>query len=118
MKSVEELRALKNKIKTQNECGAQIRIVIGMATCGIAAGAKPVFKAIVDEVAKRKLTNVSIVQTGCIGVCQFEPVVEVYQQNERVTYINMTPQKAIRVINDHIVNGNIITEYTIGAVMK
>jgi NADP-reducing hydrogenase subunit HndB len=119
MKSLEELRAIKERAKKQLEDSENIRIVVGMATCGIAAGAKPVFEAIADEVAKRKLKNVAVVQTGCIGVCQFEPVVEVYKGNkERVTYVKMDPQKAIRVINDHIVNDNIVTEYTVGAVVK
>jgi NADP-reducing hydrogenase subunit HndB len=123
MKSLEELKAIKEKMKTQmgirNDSEAKTRIVVGMATCGIAAGARPVLAAITEEVAKRKLTDVAVIQTGCIGICQFEPVVEVYRENEeKVTYVKMTPQKAVRVVNDHIVNGNVVTEYTIGAAVK
>jgi len=122
MKSLEELKELKEKMKSQvgiRDNEAKTRIVVGMATCGIAAGARPVLAAITEEVAKRKLTNVAVIQTGCIGICQYEPVVEVYKENEeKVTYVKMTPQKALRVINDHIVNGNIVTEYTIGAAVK
>ena len=73
----------------------------------------------VDEVSKRGLTNVTVTQTGCIGICQFEPVVEIVTPGqEKITYVHMTPEKAIRVVNDHLVNGNVVTEYTIGANSK
>ena len=119
MKSLEELKALKAKMQDKmgirNDDSASARVVIGMATCGIAAGAKPVMKAFSDEIAKRGLTNVAVSQTGCIGMCQYEPVVEVYVGNEeKVTYVKMTPEKVARVVNDHLVNGNIVSEYTIG----
>ena len=94
-------------------------MVVGMATCGIAAGARPVLTSFVDEIAKRKLNNVSVTQTGCIGICQYEPVVEVLVPGqEKVTYVKMTPEKAVRVVNDHIVNGNVVNEFTIGAIQK
>ncbi|MBE6677668.1 MAG: (2Fe-2S) ferredoxin domain-containing protein [Ruminococcaceae bacterium] len=119
MKSLEELKALKAKMQEKmgirNDDSATTRVVIGMATCGIAAGAKPVLKAFSDEIAKRGLTNVAVSQTGCIGICQYEPVVEVYVGNEeKVTYVKMTPEKVAKVVSDHIVNGNVVTEYTIG----
>ncbi len=119
MKSLEELKALKAKMQDKmgirNDDTASARVVIGMATCGIAAGAKPVMKAFSEEIAKRGLANVAVSQTGCIGICQYEPVVEVYiGTEEKVTYVNMTPEKVARVVNDHIVNGNIVSEYTIG----
>ncbi len=119
MKSLEELKALKAKMQDKmgirNDDSASVRVVIGMATCGIAAGAKPVMKAFTEEIAKRSLTNVAISQTGCIGICQYEPVVEVYVGNEeKVTYVKMTPEKVAKVVNDHIVNGNVVAEYTIG----
>ena len=95
------------------------RIVVGMATCGIAAGARPVLAAFTEEVSKRNLQNVTIAQTGCIGICQYEPVVEVYEPGkEKVTYVKMTPEMAVKVVNDHLVNGNVVTEYTIGAKTK
>ncbi len=90
-----------------------------MATCGIAAGARPVLTTIVDEVAKRGLQNVMVTQTGCIGICQFEPVVEVVEPGkDKITYVKMTPEKAVRMVNDHLVNGNVVTEFTIGANSK
>ena len=76
-------------------------------------------KAFMDEIAKRQLGNVTVTQTGCIGMCQYEPIVEVLVPGkEKVTYAKMTPEKALRVVNDHIVNGNIVPEYTIGAMAK
>ncbi len=123
MKSLAELQAIRDKARNQvilreNNDNA-IRVLVGMATCGIAAGARPILTMMVDEVAKRGLTNVTVTQTGCIGICQFEPVVEVVTPGqEKVTYVHMTPEKAIRVVNDHLVNGNVVTEYTIGANSK
>ncbi|MFA9381023.1 MAG: ferredoxin [Acetanaerobacterium sp.] len=123
MKSLAELSALrdsmKNKMGIRSDESGCIRVVVGMATCGIAAGARPVLSAITDEVGKRSLQNVAVTQTGCIGICQYEPVVEIYEPGkEKVTYVKMTPERAVRVVNDHIVNGNVVTEYTIGATEK
>ncbi len=120
MKSLAELQAIRDKARTQislrENSDNSIRVLVGMATCGIAAGARPVLTTMVDEVAKRQLNNVVVTQTGCIGICQFEPVVEVVTPDgEKTTYVKMTPEKALRVVNDHLVNGNVVTEYTIGA---
>jgi len=123
MKSLAELQEIRDRTRNQvilreNNDNA-IRVLVGMATCGIAAGARPVLAAMVDEVAKRGLANVTVTQTGCIGICQFEPVVEIVAPGqEKITYVHMTPEKAIRVVNDHLVNGSVVTEYTIGANSK
>ena len=120
MKSLEELKAIRERM--QGEIGVrkadanETRVVVGMATCGIAAGARPVLQRLTEEVAKRGLKNVTVAQTGCIGICQYEPVVEITcPGQEKVTYVKMTPEKAVRVVNDHLVNGNVVTEFTIGA---
>lgn len=123
MKSLAELQALRDKMKNnigiRDDNDASIRVVVGMATCGIAAGARPVLAAFTEEVSKRHLNNVAVGQTGCIGICQYEPVVEVFLPGqEKVTYVKMTAEKAARVVNDHLVNGNVVTEYTIGANVK
>ena len=120
MKSLAELQAIRDRARAQvnlRENGDDnIRVLVGMATCGIAAGARPVMLTFVVEIAKRQLKNVTVTQTGCIGICQFEPVVEVVAPGkEKVTYVKMTPEKALKVVNDHLVNGNVVTEYTIGA---
>ena len=120
MKSLAELRAIRERMEKQidlrESSDDRIRVVVGMATCGIAAGARPVLNAFLEEVNKRELKNVTVSQTGCIGICQFEPVVEVVTPDgEKTTYVKMTPEKALRVVNDHLVNGNVVTEYTIGA---
>ncbi|MEG1441038.1 MAG: (2Fe-2S) ferredoxin domain-containing protein [Oscillospiraceae bacterium] len=92
------------------------RVVVGMATCGIAAGARPVMNAFMEEIATRNVQNVTITQTGCIGMCRLEPIVEIYSPNgEKVTYVKMTPEKAVKVVAEHIVNGRPVAEYTIGA---
>lgn len=118
MKSLDELAKIREsaqkKVSTRNS-GKKVRIVVGMATCGISAGARPVLNALVEEVNKRNLDEVEVTQTGCIGVCRLEPIFEVYQNDEKVTYVNMTAEKAKEVIANHIVNGNVVTEYTIGA---
>ncbi|MGN0548801.1 MAG: (2Fe-2S) ferredoxin domain-containing protein [Acutalibacteraceae bacterium] len=123
MKSLEELLAIRDKAKaamTDREgTGDGIRVVVGMATCGIAAGARPVLNAFVDEVAKRNLKNVTVAQTGCIGMCQYEPIVEVFEPGkDKVTYVKMTADKVAEIVASHIVNGNPVVEYTVGAVVK
>lgn len=118
MKSLKELEEIRNKALSQIDIrtkGEGTRIVVGMATCGIAAGARPVLTAFVDEVAKRKLSDVMVSQTGCIGACRLEPMVEVTTPGrEKVTYVKVTPDMVGRIVAEHIVNGNIVTEYTIG----
>lgn len=122
MKSLEELAAIRDKMRqtvAARDDKASVRVVVGMATCGIAAGARPVLNAFTEEVARRALENVMVTQTGCIGICQYEPVVEVYQEGkEKVTYVKMNPEKAARVVSEHLVGGTPVTEYTIGAVQK
>ncbi len=86
------------------------RVVVGMATCGISAGARPVLKTLVEEVSKRGLQGVIVSQTGCIGICEYEPIVEVYRPGEeKVTYVKMTPEKVAKIVVEHIVNGNVVT---------
>ena len=90
--------------------------MVGMATCGIAAGARPVMLAFMDEINKRGLLNVTVAQTGCIGMCRLEPIVEITAPGqEKVTYVHMTPEKVARVVAEHVVNGTPVAEYTIGA---
>ncbi|NLY43204.1 MAG: (2Fe-2S) ferredoxin domain-containing protein [Clostridiaceae bacterium] len=123
MKSLAELEEIRKRtldqINLRKKREEGIRIVVGMATCGIAAGARPVLNAFVEEVARRKLKNVVVTQTGCIGVCRLEPIVEVYVPGEeKVTYVKMTPEKAVQIVNEHIVNGKPCIQYTIGAADK
>ena len=120
MKSLEELMAIKAKMQDKvsvRTSSGDIRIVVGMATCGIAAGARPVLNAFVEGVSEAGLTDkVQVTQTGCIGICQYEPVVEIYEKDkEKVTYVKMTTERAKEVIEKHIKGGQIVTEYTIGA---
>ena len=119
MKSLAELQAIRNRmieqVNMRKDDNIDTRIVVGMATCGIAAGARPVMLEFVEELKRRGLENVTVAQTGCIGMCRLEPMVEVYvKDQEKVTYVKMTADKVARVVNDHIVNGRPVEEYTIG----
>ncbi len=120
MKTLAELQALRDDMKSQigvrREGQYRMRIVVGMATCGIAAGARPVLAACTEELAKRGLNDVVVSQTGCIGICQFEPVVEVIDADgTKTTYVHMSPEKVPKIFAQHVVNGSPVVEYTIGA---
>ena len=123
MKSLAELAAIREKMQKNvilREGSGQTRVVVGMATCGIAAGARPVLNTLVEEVASAGLTGkVTVSQTGCIGLCQYEPIVEVFEAGkDKVTYGKVTPEKVERIIVDHLVNGNPVAEYTVANLMK
>lgn len=120
MKSLAELEAIRQKtlenIAMRKEVHDAARIVVGMATCGIAAGARPVMLAFMDEIAKRRLDHVTVSQTGCAGMCRLEPMVDVYLPGqEKVTYVKLTPEMVPRIVAEHIVNSRPVEEYTIGA---
>jgi len=119
-KSIEELNAIRERMKQtiqmRSDNSNNVRVVVGMATCGIAAGARPVLAALVDEVNRRQLKNVTVAQTGCIGVCRLEPIVEIYEPGkEKVTYVKVDENKARMIVAEHLVNQRVIEEYTIGA---
>ena len=120
MKSLEELKAIREKMKRQMDLRedneSNIRVVVGMATCGIAAGARPVMTAFLDEIERRGLTNVTVSQTGCIGVCRLEPIAEVFVPGEeKVTYVRLRPEMIPAIVEQHLVNHNVVQDYTIGA---
>jgi len=121
MKSLAELKAIREKMQNQINMRAEdathTRVVVGMATCGIAAGARPVLNTLSDEIQKRGLTDkIMVTQTGCIGLCQYEPIVEVYEPGkEKVTYIKMDAEKALEVIERHLVGGHPIAKYSMNA---
>ena len=123
MKSLAELEAIRQrtleKVAMRKEGEDAVRVVVGMATCGIAAGARPVLNAFTEEIARRDLAGVLVTQTGCIGLCQYEPIVEVTMPGqEKVTYVKMTPEKVSRVVAEHIIGGKPVTEFTIGAAAR
>ena len=123
MKSLAELQAIKDKMKNKviiREGSGETRIVVGMATCGIAAGARPVLNAFVEAVNAENLADkVTVSQTGCIGICQFEPVVEIYEAGkEKITYVKMTEEKVKTVVEKHLKGGNVVTEFTIASATK
>ena len=116
MKSLEELKAIRDKMKGQigmrSEHADNTRVVVGMATCGIASGARPVLNLLVKEVEDRKLEHVTVTQTGCIGLCQYEPIVEVYEPGkEKVTYVKVNEEKATEILEQHLVRGQVLDKY-------
>ncbi len=118
MKSLAELQAIKDKMKNKvalREGSGEIRVVVGMATCGISAGARPVLAAFVEGVNKEDLSSkVTVSQTGCVGLCQYEPIVEIYEAGkEKVTYVKMDAEKSAKVVSQHLKGGKVVTEYTI-----
>lgn len=123
MKNLAELKVIRDKMKSsinlREDNRDNIRVVVGMATCGIAAGARTILNSFIEELDKTKLDNVTVLQTGCIGICQYEPVVEVINPDgEKTTYVKVTAEKVAKIVNDHIVNGKVVAEYTIGSVEK
>ena len=125
MKSLAELRAIKEQMQNKVQMrGVEdeksiIRVVVGMATRGIAAGARPVLNEFIKEVQDKKLSNVLVTQTGCIGVCRLEPIVEVITPDgEKTTYVKMTPDKVSKIVHEHIINNHVVSEYTIAAADK
>ena len=125
MKSLEELKAIRERMQSQVSMRAEdhnhTRVVVGMATCGIASGARPVLTKLSSLVQEKNLTDkISVTQTGCIGLCQYEPIVEVMEPGkQKITYIKMTPEKAEEVLEKHLIGGHIVEEYTLsGADIK
>ena len=122
MISLADLDAIKAKLQSQvelrKEAHASTQIVVCMATCGIAAGARPVLKAFSDGIQEKGIKDVMVIQEGCIGLCQYEPIVEVITPGkEKITYVKMTAEKAAEVIEQHIIGGNVVTKYTINSAM-
>lgn len=122
MKSVEELKAIRERALKEisiRDNENKTRIIVGMATCGIAAGAKPVMNAFIDEIQKRNIQNVTVSMTGCVGICRLEPMAEVFEANgKKTTYVKLNAEKARRIVAEHIVNQKPVIEYTIGAAEK
>ena len=123
MKSLQELQAIRDRMKanistTRDNAESKVRVVVGMATCGIAAGARPVLNAFNEEIAKRNVEGVMVGQTGCIGICQYEPVCEIFEGDKKTTYVKLTAEKVERIVVEHLIGKTPVTEYTIGAIQK
>ena len=115
IRSVADLQKIRDAVAPRLNVEKGYRIVVGLGTCGVAAGARAVYEAMQEELEKLHLSDVTLEQTGCVGICQFEPVVEVYEPGGvRTTYVYMTPDRGVRVIRQHINGGNPLAEFTIG----
>lgn len=122
-KTLEELQAIRQKtldqISLRKDEDTEARVIVGMATCGIAAGARPVMLEFLEEINRRGLKYITVGQTGCVGMCRLEPIVEVFLKDKpKVTYVKMTPDKVARIVTEHLVNGKVVDEYTIGYAEK
>ena len=121
MKSLEDLKKMREEALKKvevREGGKDYRVVVGMATCGIAAGARPVLNRLVEETAEKDY-NCVVTQTGCIGMCVYEPIVEVFDKDEnRTTYVHVDSDKASKILEEHIAKGNVVEEYTVEAARK
>lgn len=120
MKSLEELKAIREKMQGQvgirEDDATQTRVVVGMATCGIASGARPVLNKLSDMVQEKNLNDIVVTQTGCIGLCQYEPIVEVMEPGkEKITYVKMTAEKAEEIVEQHLVRGQVVAKYTLNS---
>ena len=118
--TLEQLKEIREK--NQNRVGMKAseidhkRVVVGVATCGIASGSMPVLEKIREEVKNQGIDDVEVAQTGCIGLCQYEPIVEVFEPGkDKVTYIKMTAEKAQEVVEKHLKNGAVVSEYTVSS---
>ena len=123
MKSLEELKAIREKLQSQVGLRADAvtctRVVVGMGTCGIASGSRPVLSALSDLVQEKKLEDVKVIQTGCMGLCNYEPIVEVIAPGaEKVVYVKMTPERARDIVDQHLIRGKVVEEYTINHISK
>ena len=119
IKSLEDLRKIKaeSQLQTKARKSNDTQVIIGMGTCGIAAGAREVMTAVLEELAKRNLNNVSVLQTGCIGMCQKEPLMDIVRPGEdRVTYGPVYPTDVPRIIAEHLVNGNIVEDIVVAKI--
>ena len=121
MKSLAELKAIRDRMQgevnmREDDSSNHIRVVVGMATCGIASGARPVLNKLAEEVRAKQLDNVVVTQTGCIGLCQYEPIVEVYVPGkQKLTYIKITPDTAEEVVEQHLIRGQVLGKYTLSS---
>ena len=116
LKSLDELKKLKEQAKAGTDArnSNETQVIVGMGTCGIAAGARTIMSAVLEEIAKRNLQGITVRQTGCIGMCQKEPLMDIVRPGEpRVTYGNLKPEDVPRIISEHLVNGRVVEDLVI-----
>lgn len=121
LRTMEDLRALRKdaheELAARQTC--DIQVIVGMGTCGIAAGAREVVTELLKELQRRNITNVSVTKTGCIGMCEREVLLDVVRPNEdRVTYGRIIPRDVSRIVGEHIVNGRVIEDLVVGRIAR
>jgi NADP-reducing hydrogenase subunit HndB len=115
VKSLEELRRLREEAIQKKDAKAvegKAHIVVGMGTCGIAAGARDTMKAILDVIEEDKLNDIIVTQTGCIGRCEWEPIVSVTVGiGQKVSYGKISPERARRIMKEHVMGNKVISDF-------
>ncbi len=117
MKSLDELKKIHDRAQSKIAARGKhedTKILVGMSTCGISAGAKPVMDEFIDKISEYNLKNISVTPVGCIGECAIEPIVEIYKGNERTTYCRLDKNAVERIVIEHIIGGNVVLDYVIG----
>ena len=121
LKTIEDLKRLRDQVQSETRVRHESskQIIVGMGTCGIAAGARDVMTAILDEIAKRKLEDITVRQTGCIGMCEKEVLVDIVLPGKpRITYGRVTAADIPKIIVEHVINGNLIKEMVVGKITE
>ena len=117
--NLEELKKLREKsiAVTAARKEGKFRVIIGLGTCGIAAGGRKIMEVAMEEISKRGLKDVSVETTGCIGMCQKEPLLDIVRPGEdRVTYGPVSPTDVPRIIADHLVNGQVVEDLVVAKI--
>lgn len=119
VKSLDDLKRIRQEALQKREAKTatgRARVIVGMGTCGIAAGARETMMSILAQIEQENLSGVVVTQTGCIGKCEYEPIVEVAVGDEPlVTYGHVTPERARQILNEHVGQGHKVTQFVIPA---
>lgn len=121
VKTIEDLKRLREQVQSQTSVRYESskQIIVGMGTCGIAAGAREVMSAILDEIAKRRVEDILVRQTGCIGMCEKEVMVDVVLPGQpRITYGGVKTTDIPKIIAEHVINGHIVKELVVGKIIE
>ena len=113
LKKIKEQAAQKREIKT---AGGQAQVTVAMGTCGIAAGARETMKVVLDTIETDSLQGIIVTQTGCIGLCEWEPIVQVtVGEQPKVIYGKVTPERAQQILKEHVVGGQVVKSLVVPA---
>ncbi len=117
IQSLEDLNRFREEIlesRQRQASSGSVRVIVGLGSCGIAVGALDTLRALQQQIDEQHLHRVIVSQTGCIGLCKYEPIVEVISANSsKVTYGRVTPEVARRILREHVLDGKVVEEFVI-----